>query len=346
MIAALVLAVSLAAPATASPAGDATFSDSAAVTRVRSLMGTLCSVQIATAPAARPRAAALAAGALDEIARLEPLFTSWDPESELQRLNARAAAGPVPCSPELFAVTSRALELARDTGGAFDPTVEPLMLAWDVRGAGRVPHPIERDSALARVGWRGVTCDAATRTVSFARGGMGLDLGGIGKGWALDRAASLLDSAEGGARTRVLFNFGGEVLARGPGRWTIELADPADRLRPVASIDVASRAVSTSGQREHSLRAGSRTIGHIVDPRTGEPVATSASVTVIAADATSADALSTALLVLGLEGASRYARAHPEVGVVWLEPTGRDIRGWRWNQEVRAAADGRVKWMN
>ncbi len=331
----LLLVVALALPAPPAPAARAE--------RARVLMGTVCTAVVDAADTAA--AAAAIAAAFDEIARLEVVMSSWRSDSELSRLNAAAAARPFACSADLDAAIDSALAAARETDGAFDPTVEPLNRAWDLRGRGRVPRATELDSALARVGWRGVTRDPATRSVRFSSPGMGLDLGGIGKGYALDRAAAQL--GERGAR-RALVNFGGEVLARSDGpAWTVTVAHPNDRLRPVVALEIANSAVSTSGQSERGVEVRGRRYGHILEPSTGRPLERAASVTVVAASATRADALSTALLVMGRERAAEFATRNPELGVLWLEPAGDAVPAWKWNLPSAAALPGAaVRWMN
>ncbi len=309
--------------------------------RARHLMGTLCTAS-ATADDTARAGAALAA-ALDEIARLEQVMSSWRADSELARLNRAAGAGPVACSLDLASVLDSALALARLTDGAFDPTVEPLVSAWDLRGEGRVPAPEALAQARERVGWPGLTLDRRTRTARLARTGMGVDLGGIGKGFALDRAAATLARAGPGP---ALINLGGEVLVRG-GAQPIAVAHPLRRLSAVVEITVVETAVSTSGQSERGFAAGRLRYGHVLDPRTGRPVPTDATVTVMCASATRADALSTALLVMGRARAAAFAQAHREVGVLWLEPEGDRVRAWRWNlPAARALPGAAVRWMD
>ena len=311
----------------------------ATVQRARILMGTLCTATAADDDTARARTAV--AAALDEIARLELMMSSWREGSELSRMNRSAGTSPFSCSTDLAAVLDSALSIARLTDGAFDPTVEPLMSAWDVRGKGRVPDAVTLAGARSRVGWQGLTLDRDARTVRFARVGMGVDLGGIAKGYALDRAAAALAHAG-----PALINLGGEVLVRG-GTQIVALAHPLRRLTPVVEIPVDEKAASTSGQSEHGFVARGRRYGHVVDPRTGFPVPTDATVTVLCGSATRADGLSTALLVMGRERTAAFALAHPEVGVVWLEPEGDRVRAWCWNVSgTRAAAGAAVRWMD
>jgi len=314
----------------------------AAVERARYLMGTVCTA-VAEAPDSTIAAAAIAV-AFDQIARLERVISSWREESELSRLNAAAAAAPFRCSPALFAAIAPALEAAEETGGAFDPTIEPLNRAWDLRGLGRVPGEAQIAAARALVGWRNVALDRAAGTVRFAAPGMGLDLGGIGKGVALDDAAQAL--ALHGV-SRALLNLGGEIRAISAGAaWTVTVAHPNDRLRPVVSFGVREAAVSTSAQSERGIEVRGRRYGHILDPRTGGPLERAASATVVAANSTRADALSTALLVMGRERAAEFAALHPDLGVLWLEPAGRALEAWRWNLADAAALPGAdVRWM-
>lgn len=231
--------------------------------RARLVMGTLCEIE-----AEGPEEAVTAA--FEELERWDRILSLYKDESELNALNARAGSGPVPVSAELYAMTDLALRRAEETGGAFDPTVLPLLR----RGP----------SALPSAGWRRVRLDAGARTVSLPPGG-GLDFGGIGKGWALDRAGEVL-RARGVTAARL--NFGGQVLALGapPGAagWETLLPDGRTLLIKDASIAV-------SGNTERP--------GHIVSPLTGRRLHRTFAVAVLAPRAADADGWSTALYVLG-----------------------------------------------
>lgn len=307
-------------------AADASAAD-AVLTRARWLMGTLVTVSAPADSTARTGAALDAA--LAEIAALERTLSNWDARSELSELNARgASASP---SQALAAVVDSALAFARATDGAFDPTVEPLVRAWDLRGKGRVPDAATLAVARARVGHRRVTQSAA----GLELGGTQLDLGGIAKGFALDRAAAGL--AARGIRDVVL-DAGGQLLRTTPG--TTWVAHPLDRDRAAVRVRLGAGSLSTSVQRERSLVVRGRRVGHVLDPRTGEPVPGQASVSVAAASGTRADALSTALLVMGRERAQTYAAAHPELGVLWLEPTAHGLAARAWNLAIDSVAAG------
>jgi thiamine biosynthesis lipoprotein len=307
--------------------------------RGRYLMGTLCTVAVTAADTAAAGSAASAA--LDEIARLERVLSSWREDSELTRFNRAAGSGPVVCGAELLAVLDSSLAMARVTDGAFDPTIEPLTVAWDLRGAGRRPDGTALARARDLVDWRRLELDSSSGTGRLERPGMGVDLGGIAKGYALDRASAALARCRA---IRTTLDLGGELLVRGGER--IVVSHPLRRLEGAVAIDVLDAAVSTSGQSERGFTSGGVRHGHVLDPRTGRPVPTRASVTVVCPSATRADALSTALLVMGRGRAESFARAHPELGVLWLEPDGGGLRGWRWNLPgARAVPGAVVRWM-
>ena len=273
------------------------------VSRSRYLMGVPLEV---TLPG--PAAPALFEAVFAEVSRLESVLSNWRDDSELSRLNRSAATAPVRCSADLFESILRAVSWAEDTGGAFDPTVEPI-----VRGLGLLGDPYDgrprahgHATSGKRGNWRGLSINRAARTVGFASEGMGIDMGGIGKGIALDAAARVLREA---GRTVALLDFGGQVLAMGapPGEpgWIVDLADPDDRDRTLGRVRVRDLSLSTSAP---GGRRGPGGEGHIIDPRTGAPAGYSGSVTVAAPDATGADALSTALCVMGVEAGADWAR--------------------------------------
>jgi len=313
------------ARATAPPELPLTLSADAWITsRARFLMGARLVIEArgGAVDAAVERAFA-------EVARLEAVLSNWRPDSEVSRLNDAAAAGPVTVSDDLYTAVDAALRWAESTDGAFDPTVEPLVRALGLRGAegilpGAGAPPAAGPAMPKPVGWRGVRLDPGRRTVGFAAAGMGLDFGGIGKGMALDAAALVL--RDGGVEAALL-DFAGQVLVFGSGpdagRWRVGIADPEDRAGAALVVDLPAGSLSTSGNSERAVGTGGRRVGHILDPHTGRPVAWNGSVTVLADDATAADALSKALFVLGPERGTVWADQHG-VQVLYLE---RDARG-------------------
>lgn len=299
----------------------------ASVERARFLMGTLCTARV-YAPNDTVASRALRAG-LDEIARLDEVLSSWRDDTDLARLNAAAAQEPFPCPAELYASLVSARALAEHTDGAYDPTIGPLIEAWDMRGEGRVPKQREIDRALQSVDWRSLQLDSNSQSASFEREGMRVDLGGIGKGFALDHAVVAMELR---GATRGLLNFGGEICAWSDGTpWEVSIADPTDRMRPVLHFTITDAAVATSAQSERGFDHKGVRYGHVLDPTTGRPVDSTGSVTVIAGSATQADALSTALFVMGRDDAGMFARANSDIGVIWLDRTSEGLLAWVWN---------------
>lgn len=288
----------------------------ATVARARFLMGTRLEIE-----AAGPTAAQAIEQAFAEVERLDAILSNWRGDSEVSRLNAAAADAAFRCSPDLFAAATTALHWAERTGGAFDPTVEPLVRRLGLRGGegrlpGIAPEPEPDPAAPLPIGWRLVQVEAASRSLRYRARGMGLDFGGIGKGIALDAAAAVLRRH---GTTSARLDFGGQTLVFGAGPdeggWRLGLSDPDERDQVVGSIVLRSGSLAASGNAERSKTdAQGRTVSHLLDPATGRPARYQGSVTVIAPDATSADALSTALFVMG-----------PERGLAWAEANGLDV---------------------
>ncbi len=267
---------------------------------------------------------ALAAGeaALDEIDRLEDQLTVYR-DSEVSRLNEAAARSNVRVEANLFSLLRLAARISAETQGAFDITAGPLIKAWGFfRRRGRVPSVPERAEVLTRVGMRHVQLDAAGRTVRFGRPGVEINLGSIGKGYALDRAAGLL-AESWNIRAALLHGGHSSVYAMGsePGSrrgWTVGIRHPWEPQRRLAVVRLRDRALGTSAATFQHLEHEGRKLGHILDPRTGWPAEGVASVSVIAPTAAEADALATAFFVLGPDPARAYCETHPDVGVVLL----------------------------
>lgn len=269
-----------------------------------------------------PGVVELASRALDLIDALEAQMTIHSDDSEISRLNATAHLGPVAVEPGLFALLERAIELSRLTGGAYDVTSGALSEAWGfVRGPKRVPDAGTLAQARARTGWQHLQLDPEARTVRFNVPGMRINLGSIGKGYAIDRAAQVIRNHW--FPTSALIHGGqSSVCALGspPGkfgsRWEIALRNPFRPETPLGVIRVRNRGLGTSGGAFQQFEAEGRIYGHILDPRTGEPAHGPASVTVLAPTAADADALSTAFYLLGPEAARDHVARNPEVGVV------------------------------
>lgn len=287
------------------------------VERARYVMGTTLSLTLEGEDASALQRAADAA--FEEVARLEGLFSNWRSDSEVSRLNARAGGGPVDVSADLASVLGESARWAERTGGAFDPVVEPLVSAYDLRGEGRWPSESELARAVGASGAERLAVEEGARRVSLAPGA-GVELGGIGKGYALDRAAEVLRAA--GVRVALL-DFGGQVSAlgapAGESGWTVGLAHPSDRERASVRLVIRDVSVATSAQSERGLAVEGTSLGHVLDPRTGRPAAAWGAASAVATRATDADAASTALLVLGPEAGSRWIAENREVAALFQE---------------------------
>lgn len=263
--------------------------------------------------------AAIEAG-FREVARLESVLSSWKPSSEIGRINSAAAATPVALSKELVGLLSEAQTWVAATEGAFDPAVGALIDAWGFRTEARVPNAVDLTRARESTGWR----LARLGEESIVRGpdGWWIDTGGFGKGAALRNLMRVLREHR---VPEAVIDFGGQLQIVGQ-EVDVSVADPKDRDRAVMTLRVKDVSVSTSSQSERYIEHGGQKYGHILDPRTGEPVAAWGSVTVVAADALAADALATALFVMGPQKALAWAEQHPDVGVLVLESGADGIR--------------------
>ncbi|MBN2022218.1 MAG: FAD:protein FMN transferase [Pirellulales bacterium] len=273
-----------------------------------------------------PQNAEAAVEALDEVDRLEALLSVFRAESEISRVNRTAAAGPVEVESDLANLLRLAVRLHEETDGALDVTAGPLSDVWGFsRRQGRVPSESELADAMARVGTGHLEFEAQRGAVRFLRPGMKLNLGAIGKGYALDRAAEILAAA--GVEHFIIHGGQSSVLARGnvgpPGEatgWTAGVPHPLFPRRRLARVRLCDRALGTSGSARQGFRHQGRRLGHVLDPRSGWPAEGLLSATVLAPTAAEADALATALFVLGPERAMQFADRHPDLAVLLVVP--------------------------
>ena len=255
---------------------------------------------------------AVAREALDEVDLIEEALTVFRETSELVRVNREANLGATRTDAQLFALLQDCASLHRETEGAFDVTSTPLSRTWGfLKRAGRLPSAEEIASARARVGMDAVELDATRRSVRFGRPGMELNLGSIGKGYALDRVGMLL--RERGVTDALVSAAGSSVSALGgrAGGWVVDVRSRQIQGARLARLTLHDCALATSGAGEQFIDVDGRRYGHVIDPRTGWPAAGLVSVSVVADDAARADALSTAFLVGGLDLAARYCASHP-----------------------------------
>jgi thiamine biosynthesis lipoprotein len=270
----------------------------------------------------------VAQAALAAIEGLEQQLSIFRDSSELSAINREAAAGPVPVEERLFQLLVHCQHIHALTEGAFDITSTPLSQVWGfLKREGRLPSAEEIALALARVGMQHVALDAAARTVQFLRPGMSLNLGSIGKGYALDRVAAQM--RVDGLDTALLTAGASSVLALGDGPdgtgYLVGLRDPFDHDRRLGSVRLRNGALGVSGTGEQNFVVDGRRYGHILDARTGWPVVDRAYVAVVAPTAAAADALATACFVGGRATAEAYVARHEEVSVLMIDmPTGPD----------------------
>lgn len=343
LLAIAALATSAAPVAAASKKHPGRHDVRATVQRMKLVMGTPCTMVAEGLDSVWTAASIDSAFKL--MLHLETTLSLWQEGGELSALDSARAEVRTPCSPELYAVIDSALALAAETEGAFDPTVEPLTRAWDLRGEGRVPDARELADARQSVGWQMVQIEPTFRTVRFRRDHMALDLDGIAKGYALDVAISFLRTRR---LARVLIDFGSDLEGFSDGEaWVIEIGDPEDRNLGVVRLVTRRGGVSTSGQSARFLTQSGGHPDRVLDPRTGHPLDRHASCTVVAPTGTRSDALATALLVLGREKIPEFLETHQDIGVLWLEHQDRTVRAWRWNLPTASAEPNvRLEWMH
>lgn len=271
-----------------------------------------------------------ASEALRLIDRLEDQMTVYRPFSELSQLNARASKERVAVESRLFALLQQAVAISREVEGAFDPTSGPLVALWrQCRDEARIPRPGEVEAVRERVGCRFVEFDPEAMTVRYLRPDVGFNLGAIGKGHALDRAAELL--LERGVSNFLLHAAGSSIVCRGDhnglGGWPVGMKNPLFPEELLETRIIRDGALATSGNGIQFFRHQGVKYGHLLDPRTGWPVDDMLSATVFAPTAAEADAYSTAFFVLGAERSAAVCQNRPELGAILIpQPqTGRQV---------------------
>jgi thiamine biosynthesis lipoprotein len=236
--------------------------------------------------------------AIDEFRRVESRLSEWQPDSEISNVNNRAASSPVVVSTETFRLLQAAQSISELSDGAFDISFSPLGNIWDFRTQ-KIPQATLIKKTLASIGYRQLTLNRELTSVSFAHADMKIGLGAIAKGYAVDRAAQIFRSNN---IDNFSINAGGDLYAAGR-VWEIGLRDPRNKKDLVALIPAQNAAVATSGDYERYFEIDGERYSHIIDPRSGWPAKGTISVTVLAPLAWQADALATAVFVLGpIEG--------------------------------------------
>lgn len=267
--------------------------------------------------------------AFDEVDRIDRLMSHYKADSALSRLNRAAARHPVIVEPELFELIAEAMRYSRESDGAFDITVGPLMKAWGFfHGDGRIPSAEALAAARRRVGHAQVQLRPESYSIAFDVEGLELDLGGIAKGYAVDRVARLL--RQRGVPAALISAGGSSIYGIGapPGQdaWEVAIQDPVDPRKVARTVRIRDRAVSVSGSAGKSFESEGVIYSHIMDPRTGRPAQGTLSVTVLTTRATAGDALDNALFVLGWPGGRKLLSRLSSTEVYFFLPDRRG--GW------------------
>ncbi len=284
------------------------------------IMGTEVSVELWHADPQQGREAAEAV--LDEMRRIEAWLSPWIEDSELSRINREAAGGAVPASSELLGLLERSADFARLSDGAFDITFASAGELYDYRSGDR-PDEQARAAVLPAIDYRHVRIDAADGTVAYAHPGVRVDLGGIAKGYAVERCLALL-RARGVEHAAVSAGGDSGFLGDRRGRsWIVGIRHPRDREQIVLRMPLRDAAMSTSGDYERYFDEDGTRYHHILDPGTADSARRVVSVTVIGPDATATDALSTTLFVLGVERGLSLIEAQEGFDAVFIDPLGK-----------------------
>lgn len=288
--------------------------------RTEAIMGTRVYVEVWDENAAHGEASIDAV--MSEMHRIDDLMSHYKPDSQLSRINAHAAEGPVVVDAELFDLIRRSTHFSEITRGAFDITYASVGYLYDYRAH---VHPSEAQikAALPGVNWRNLQFDAAAHSVRFERPGMRIDLGGIGKGYAVDRGIELLRQ-RGVARALVTAGGDSRIIGDRFGRpWLVAIRHPDDPEKVVTRIPLSDAAISTSGDYERYFEEGGVRYHHIIDPHTGHSASKVRSATIIGPTATDTDGMSKTAFILGPEAALEIINGMPEFDAVFVAPDGR-----------------------
>ncbi len=282
------------------------------------IMGTAISVELWAEDAAQGRA--LTRAVLDEMRRIDRLMSSYRPDSELSRINDNAADSPVSTSRELFSLIRRALDYSQITAGAFDITYASAGQHYDYR-AGSKPDRTQLEAALPAIDYRHVELDEENTSISFRRKGVRIDLGGIAKGYAVDRSIELLAAA---GIKNALVSAGGDTRVMGKRwdrPWQVGIRDPRkDGI--VSMIPLEDAAISTSGDYERYFEQDGVRYHHILNPGTGDSAREIHSASIIGTHAIDTDALSTSVFVLGVKKGLALINRIPDTEAIIIDNRG------------------------
>jgi thiamine biosynthesis lipoprotein len=262
--------------------------------------------------------------AVDEIKRIEHIISSWDPESQTSAINRNAGKKAVQVSPELIELVQRSKAISRLTDGAFDISYASMDKIWKFDGSMQeMPQEETIKASVAKVGYENIIVDSEASTIFLKEEGMKLGFGGIGKGYAADRAKALL--MKKGVVAGII-NASGDMNTWGKNpngkSWEVAITNPLDKKKAFGLLPINEQAVVTSGNYEKYVHFNGKRYAHIIDPRTGYPSSGILSVTVFAEKAELADALATAVFVLGIEVGLNRVNQLPKVECIIVDETG------------------------
>jgi thiamine biosynthesis lipoprotein len=273
------------------------------VKKTQPALGTVVEIMVADEDKSQRNINAAIGKAFSEIKRIEGLISKFDFQSDISWINARGCVEPAKVNPETINLIENSIKFSQLTDGAFDITARPLIELWGFEGTPgeNMPTALELAETLEKVGYKNIKLNRQENVVSLTRPEMSLDLGAIGKGYAVDRAAAVL--RQEGIKS-ALVNAGGDIYCLGrrskTEKWEIAVRHPRKKEGVLALLELEDQAVATSGDYEKYFMIKGKRYSHIIDPRTGYPCAsTPAGVTVLADSCFAADALATSILVLG-----------------------------------------------
>jgi len=257
----------------------------------------------------RVRLQTAVAEGLEEARRLDEMLSNYKPDSEWSQMNRQAADGPFNATKELFELLSACVGYSRASQGTFDISVGPLMKLWGFyKGSGHLPHRAEVRGVMRLVGYKNILLDASHHWVRFAKRGVELDPGGIGKGYAVDRIAQILK--EEGVKHALISGGGSSIYAIGapPDEqgWKVDIKNPRHPSESVASVFLKDESMSTSGSYEKFFRAEGRFYSHIMDPRTGFPAQGMLSTSVITPKTIDSEAWAKPYYILGPQWTAQH----------------------------------------
>ncbi len=290
------------------------------MSRAEAIMGTRCAVELWSEDPVKGEAAI--ASVFDDMRRIDRLMSTWKEDTEISLVNREAAKHPVKISPELFWLLEESVKYSELTHGAFDITYASVGYLYDFK-KGVHPDAKTIKDALPGINWRHMVLDKKKTTVFFQRAGMRIDLGGIAKGYSVDKGIEILQKQ---GVTRAMVNAGGDTRIIGDrfGRpWVVGVRDPDHEGKTFLKLPLTDTAFSTSGDYERYFDEDGKRFHHIIDPKTGDSARKCRSVTIISGTATRTDALTKSVFIMGPEEGIKFIDTLPDVDAVAVAPDGK-----------------------